>query len=524
MLVRVNAIHIPQSARAVIFTIYIISQMNVGSILNGDSPPDDSDRNATSLGYRHSINDLLNGPASNGSRAAPDAQKTLNGESERKVEKEVRTEKDEEKNGKDLENEDEKDGEDESEIHISESEFPSKTDDEESEEELTRADILAVVVEEDAKAASEKPLLVGSELEKISKLKSEENKDGKPKRYTQPPVWAQEWYPSSQQPRDIANLQAESSSMEASGGLSSKPVFDRSHMYTQDLECLVTGVIPPQSIVRTIAEWIYANFVEIPLENRQYVELELKFGTIVDKAGGYRLDIGVSSECIYTKSSEVRFDMGVHEMGWNDMRRFLDELEKTYQDEIRKNHQKPRRKFSKLETDITDLLYVINERNERPKKIRISKDNTLNPPRYAAIEKKRLSDLFIHCPSSMYDLRFSLSLEMPVAEEKIEPTLKKRATSTRIKRRTSFTHTPTVTQFDFTAVLTPKTTKNKAGKTVVEHETNYELELEIDTNEIFRGFDKIRDGSDSIRFEELVEVFLNNARCLNNRVTKLASK
>lgn len=483
--------------------------MNVGSILNGDSPPEDSDRNASAQGHRHSINDLLNGPASHGSRNAADGQSVQNGRNDGQPEK----------NGKDAKDED---GEDESEIHISESEFPVKTDDEESEEESTRGDILAVVVEEESTGG--RPLLVGSELEKINKLKSEENKSGKPRRYTQPPVWAQEWIPSSQQPRDIASFPRENNVPETTGGLSSKPVFDRSHMYTQDLECLVTGVIPPQSIVRTIAEWIYANFVEIPLENRQYMELELKFGTIVDKTGGYRLDIGVSSECIYTKSSEVRFDMGVHEMGWNDMKRFLDELEKAYQDETRKNHQKPRRKFSKLETDITDLLYLINERNERPKKIRISKDNMLNPPRYAAIEKKRLSDLYIHCPSSMYDFRLSLSLEMPVPEEKIEPTLKKKAENTRIKRRTSFTHTPTVTQFDFTAVLTPKTTKNKAGKTVVEHETNYELELEIDTNEIFRGFDKIRDGSDSIRFEELVEVFLNNGRCLNNRVTKLASK
>lgn len=510
------------SLNAQSLTPFFPIEMNVGSILNGDSSPNNAERNSNSLVYRHSISDLLNGPASNGAKIAHNGQPITTSEST--AVKEEDTEAKPTGDGQRQELRSEENGpENESEVHISESEFPTKSD-EESEEETTRGDILAVVVEDNSKVG-QRSALVGTELEKINKLMSKEKKkSGKPHRYTQPPVWAQEWIPPSQQLRDTGSFVPESRNMEGSGGLSSKSVFDRSHMHTQDLECLVTGVIPPQSIVRTIAEWIYANFVEIPLENRQYMELELKFGTIVDKTGGYRLDIGVSSECIYTKASEIRFDMGVHEVGWNEMKRFLDELEKSFQEENRKNHQKLRRKFSKLETDFTDLLYQITERNERPKKIRISKDNMLNPPRYVGIEKKRLSDLYIHCPSSMYDLRLSLSLEMPVPEEKIEPTLKKKAAYTRVKRRTTFTHAPTVTQFDFTAVLTPKTTKNKAGKTVVEHETNFELELEIDTNEIFRGFDKVRDGSDSIRFEELVEVFLNNARCLNNRVTKLASK
>lgn len=474
--------------------------MNVGSILNGDSPPDADTESGSAmpkLNHRHSINDLLNGPASNASRNSE--QKT------------AETEK--------------TDDHDETEIHISESEFPTKSDEEEeSEEDSTQGEIVRVVVEEKPSTQERPAHIVGSELEKINQLKHSQKKGGKPRRYTQPPIWSQEWFPPSQNNRENGHFPPEPSPSVPTGGLSLKPVFDRSHMYTQDLECLVTGVIPPQSIVRTIAEWIYANFVEIPLENRKFLELELKFGTIVDKKAGYRLDIGVSSDCIYTNASNIRFEMAVHETGWKEMKAFLDELEKKYQEENRKNPSKPRRKFSTLETDFTDLIFQINERNERPKRIRISKDNTLNPPRYTAIEKKRISDLYIHCPSSMYDFRISLSLEFPVAEEKIEPTLKKKPENTRIKKRTSLTHSPTVTQFDFTSVLTPKTMKNKAGKTVVEHETNFELELEIDPTEIFRGFDKVRDGSDSIRFEELVEVFLNNARCLNNRVTKLASK
>lgn len=363
------------------------------------------------------------------------------------------------------------------------------------------------------------------ELATLNKLRTS-SKNRKPRRYAQPPVWAQEWIPPSQKWEGHVQKQHPAGPVEngSSMAVSDKHVFNQGQMTSLDLECSVTGVIPPLSVVRTIAEWIYANFVEIPLDNRQFLELELKFGTIIDKATGRRLDLGVSTECIYTKLSNIRFEMGVHEVGWKEMTAYLDELEKAFQEEKRKTGTKGR-KFSTLDLDVTDQFFQITERNEQPKKVRISKDNALTPPRYQAIEKKRISDLYIHNPMSMYDLRFLMLFEFPVPENSVEPILKKNKPSlTRMKKRNTYNHAPTVTRFDFTKVSVPKTLKNKLGKSVMENDTSHEVELEMDPMEIFRGFDKIRDGSDTIRFEELVEIFLNNARILNNRVTKLASK
>lgn len=496
--------------------------MNVGSILNNSdekatgSPALES-RPSISTHQRHSINNLLNGPPASKEKPEhlPDGlfrgsiADLTNDESGDVTVNSLRFELDE----------------DEEEALVLEEKMDTKPVVKESPKltfkELPRK-VKAVGTEEKKFAtASVSPRLshlVDSELAKVKELKSAKKK---PTRYTTPPIWAQEWLPPSQSNgyRDVAPSEP------SSGGVSDKHVFNRTLMYTTDLECLITGIIPPLSVVRTIAEWLYANFVEIPLEHRQYVELELKFGTIMDKEAGKRLDIGVSTECIYNKSAGIHFDMGVHEVGWNDMRVFLEELEKLYQDENRKNGVKPKRKFNTLESDHTDMFFQINERNEKPKTMRITKDNTLNPPRYTGIHKKRISDLFIHNPSLMYDLRLSMSLELPIADGGVEPVLRRnKPTLTRGKKRTLWSHPPTVTQFDLTKVLIPKVMKNKLGKTVVENEVSFEVELEIDTIEIFKGFDKIRDGSDTIRFEELVEVFLNNARCLNNRVTKLASK
>lgn len=469
--------------------------MNVGSILNGEAPAAKEERPTPP--QRHLINDLLNATPRRGKEGLAkdllkqDPESTLNGlpakETNKKEESKARDEpqdvKKEPKSAPRASKEEPK-----SAPHLSK-EPPQAAPPESSPQAPPKRDLGAII----------------------------RGPSRKPKRYETPPVWAREWTPPGQKaPQYPAGGPA--------AGLSSKSIFNRAQTQLVDLECSVTGVIPAPLVVRTIAEWIYAHFTDIALDNRPYVELELKFGTIIDKMKGQRLDIGVSTECVFTRQLDIVFEMGVHEVGWNDMRKFLEELERAHQEEQRKAGAKPRRKFSVLESDLTDLFYHQNERNEQQKTVRVSRDNALLPPRHVAILKKRLLDLYVHNPLQMYDLRLSLLLEFPVPESSIEPLMaKNKPVLTRGKKRVSFKHQPTVTQFDLTRVLKPKPTKNKAGRTVIEQEQSFETELEVDVHELFGGFDKIRDGLDTIRFEELVEVFINNARVLNNRVTKLAS-
>lgn len=486
--------------------------MNVGLILNGDSPQEDADQKRPELPVqRHSINNLLNdtpGPQAQALKVLEEAEKSDEDDDD--------VDSDAERLNRELaaQEEESQDGDQPETPPVENVEKVEKAEKVENQNKLTGPN--------GARESARESSLIGGELQKLSLLKQGKKK---PTRYREPPVWAQQWIPPSLQRGDgPPDRRLAHSAMPDVKAAAEKSVFNTA-MHSADLECLITGIIPPPLTVRTIAEWLYANFVEISLENRQYVELELKFGTMVLKTTGARLDIGVLSECVYTKALEFRFEMAVHEVGWADMKTFLGDLEKQYQEEVRKQPSRPRRKFAVTESDTTDFFYHTSERNEVPQKIRISKDNMLTPARYVGITKKRLLDLYIHEPSLMYDLRLSLSLELPVNEASIEPTMKKmKPTLQRGKKRTSYTHAPTVTRFDFTEVLKPKHMRNKAGKTIVEHEKLHELELEIDTFQIFRGFDKVRDGSDTIRFEELVEIFLNNARCLNNRVTKLASK
>lgn len=357
------------------------------------------------------------------------------------------------------------------------------------------------------------------ELGRLRQLKTRT----KPTRYEVPPIWAQEWNPG----RSGGSDGAVAGGGEAAGGshLLQKRVFDPAGTASVDLECSITGVIPPASVTRTVAEWVYANFTEIPAEQRRFVELEGKFGLIVDKRTGRRIDASVASECIYTDKANTHFDMGVHEVGWRAMADYLDELEKKFQEEARKHTAapgRPKHKFSRLELDVTDRFYDISERNAPTKKVRVSTDSLLK--RLWAINKQRLSDLYIHNPLCMHDLRLSLLYELPFPDTSIESVAKNTPVLTRAKKRTLWTHRPTVTTFDLTRVQTPRELKNTKGKRIVDHDTSHEVELEIDVPELFAGYDAVRTGADTIRFEELVEIFLNNARCLNNHVTKMATK
>ena len=350
-------------------------------------------------------------------------------------------------------------------------------------------------------------------LAKIAQLKGKT----RPRRYSTPPVWAQEWVPHV---RDEAPV---SSGPQLGLILSDKRVFDYNRTQLVDLECLISGVIPAQSVVRTIAEWIFANFRDILPQNRPFVELEVKFGTITDKRTLNRISIDVATDCVYTNHLEVYFEMEVAEPAFKEVQRYLGELELKYQENGRGDRNRPRRKFSHLETDITDLFYQVERPKEPTKLIRVSKDNSLSPARYLAIEKQRISDLFVHCPLSMYDLRLLLALEFPVPEQNIEAIITKGTpVLQREKKRSLWTHAPTVLRIDLTRVLIPKDSRGQLGRKVVEYTLNYEIEQEIDTNEVFLAMDKFKAGEDAFRFEELVEIFLNNARVLNSVVTKIA--
>lgn len=354
------------------------------------------------------------------------------------------------------------------------------------------------------------------DLTKIKKLKQSK----KPRRYDTPPIWAQRWIPPNKADQDHHNGPIDNSNGTTTR-LSNKPVFDYTTTRSLDLECSITGVIPPSPLTRTIAEWIYANFSNIEEKNKRNVELELKFGKIIDKRTGNRLDLSVVTECIYTDHSNTRFDMEVEEIAWKEIKKYFEELERLYQED--KREKQTTRKFNMLDSDNTDTFYQLGNKGEHLRKVRISKDNLLSPPRYTAIQKERIADLYIHNPQCMYDLRLSLSLEIPVPEGNIETIMSKNEPMmTREKKRTTYTHAPTITQFDLTRVLIPRESKNKVGKKVIQHDIKYEVELEVDTLEIFSAIEKITSGVDNFRLEELVEVYLNNARVLNNRVNKIA--
>ncbi|ODV82169.1 uncharacterized protein CANTADRAFT_4197 [Suhomyces tanzawaensis NRRL Y-17324] len=485
--------------------------MNVGSILNKESPPSESEdvvrqphveSSPTSLvtSARHSIVNILNddvnrdkaqgfnkpvSPVARASQAAQEAPRPIKRNS-----------------------------------------IADITNKESSDEDIDISDIKDEEEREQKEQKEQK-----EEEDALARLKQIKNST-KPTRYETPPVWAQTWIPPNQArhhrdnhnsypKQELRNTPTPTSATK----FSDKRVFDYTSTPSADLECSITGIIPPPSVTRTIAEWIFANFRDIADHNRKYVELELKFGTIMDKLRGKRINLNVTTECVYTNHSDVYFDMQVDEKAFSEISKLFQELEHTYQEELKKpsGKNKPKRKFNTFDSDITDNFFQVSKPGEQPKSVRVSKDNTLTPPRYTGIEKQRILDLFIHNPSSMYDLRLSLALEIPVQDTQVEQLVaRSQPNLVRDKKRNTWAHAQTVTRFDLTQVFIPRESKNLAGKKIVSYDKSFEVELEIDTLEVFNAIDKVLQGTDRFRYEELVEIYVNNARVLNNRVTRLA--
>lgn len=237
-----------------------------------------------------------------------------------------------------------------------------------------------------------------------------------------------------------------------------------------DLECSITGKMPPYLDISKITRWVEENFGKIPKNERKYVELELKFGTLLDKKEHRRIDVKDLTKCVFTHNSNTRFDMGVDEADWEGMCKLLEDMEKSYQETNSKGEKlKSKCMFNISRSDLTDSILLVKQSNGETKKIRISKDNQSTPPRFTAINKLRISDLFIHNPSSVYDLRLSLSYETPYEENNLEEILiRNKPDVTRIKKRSSWSHVPSATKFDMTRVLQRKSrrklTKNSLSK------------------------------------------------------------
>ncbi|KAG7664876.1 uncharacterized protein J8A68_001569 [[Candida] subhashii] len=249
----------------------------------------------------------------------------------------------------------------------------------------------------------------------------------------------------------------------------------------------VKYTIPRGPINRSISKWITDTVETIDENDRECIEIEVKFGKILDKSTQSRVNL--PKECLLRKAgNNINFQMEVQQSDWQELHELLEN--KTRTNDI----------SNKVFSSTTENAYHIGQgQNER--RVRISTDNLSDPPVFTAVEKKRISDLFIHTPFNRYDFRISISLEIPEVEIDLEKVTKEQKSFfTRFKKRTSWRKGDTL--YEFTRALEPKEGKtNKCEK--------YEIELEMNPAAILDAISK----KESI--DEVVDNFIFDARSIN---------
>jgi polynucleotide 5'-triphosphatase len=347
------------------------------------------------------------------------------------------------------------------------------------------------------------------QIQQLEHLKQKEevddiSNDGKPKRYRTKPTWAQDFIPTINRA--------------AAPGTDGIRSFKSDMAYTNisklDIPS-ITGSIPRNDFNKLVTEWIWANvegvkqdYLDVP-NAEDYIELELKLGNVWDKVKDTRIQLPINTECVVATdyvNQECFFKPGITIENYNDTKTFMSKIMQEALEQQQQGRGNINNKFVIENSHVIDLIASDSRRNDKPISGRVSLDMKTKR-KTNSITKQRISDLYLHFPNTLFDLRLSLSLELPnELNDAAFEVFKKRVSMEREKERISYIHQPTFTRIDLTKV---REKNNRVPK--------YELELEINTPALLRSMRNVMD--DPLYFIDLVQAFLDNGRIITRQLS-----
>lgn len=303
----------------------------------------------------------------------------------------------------------------------------------------------------------------------------------KPRRYSEPPIWAQSCKRSLKKSRPSPPVPATTQS--ASAGPGGVPSL-------LELPASLAGIVPADDVSTCICNWLYSNLHKLE-EDRHFVEVEFKLGVACDKRTNQRVRLPVVSESVM--ASDYVHDSVFFEANVGDQMFSRSEL-------LIKSFLASGALTHTGDTRTRDDIYAApNGAN-----IRITFDE--NDKVVAQITKKRVSDLIIFSPNNLIDLRISLSLEKPYNED-----ISGLRNPTMIRRKNRQSYDTSGLTVDITSVMREVKSPSK------------EIELELDGKMLVTFFDNFRAKSDPLamdKFQELVRFGLDNCRLITRKISQ----
>lgn len=326
---------------------------------------------------------------------------------------------------------------------------------------------------------------VKNNIKKDLKILSELSTNSLPKKYNIVPVWARKWKPT------VKALQS----------------IDSKNFKLEDS---ILSFIPDDDLTKSVQDWIYATLVSIEPPLRQFLEIEMKYGVIIDPTSSSRVNPPVSSQCVFTDADST-MKPDIDERVFDEFNKYMKNIS-----DLNENMGK----FNIIDSHTSDLSYRVRTHTERPKFLRMTRD--VNTDRIAQfIEKRKISQLLLYSPKDSYDTKISISLELPVPDNEPPEKYKNHTPiGNRIKKRTSYIHNDSCTRFDITRAESKPIKVNSRADKEPESETTFEVELEMNTPALLNTFDNIQ--HDSKDYASIVRTFLNNGTIVRRKLSSLS--
>lgn len=345
----------------------------------------------------------------------------------------------------------------------------------------------------------------------------------KPRRYDEPPIWALSYRRLNNmrmiQTRNQGPLRQGDYQRQHGSHRTNRPPHSHSHQQVHyasqksqpprvttlsqipsmsGLPVSLTDVLPYEDLTRKITEWLFATLHNLG-EERQYVEVEVKLGQIMQRKIDKRLSLPVTTETVvspdYAKT-QTTFQASMLEQQFKAAAAFLDKLASDT-----KGTDKPTRIVSYPVNSTRDLVFQPPGTDNC--RVTLNKEDQ----EIERIVKRRVDNLVVYSPGDLLDFRISISLEIPVTGADIDLTQLPVKTE-RVKNRLSYAHR--AFQVDLTSVVTDKINNTQ------------ELEVEINKPLMLEYFDALSRGDKdaSLRFEELVRFTVDNTRLILRKISR----
>ena len=302
----------------------------------------------------------------------------------------------------------------------------------------------------------------------------------KPNKYKNAPIWAQKWKPTVKALQSIDTKDFK---------------IDQSFL----------NFIPDDDLTKSVQDWVYATIYSIEPDLRQFIEMEMKFGLIVDSKGTDRVNPPISSQAIFT-DMDAHLTPNIDDVLFKELIKYIKGIS-----ELNENTGK----FSVIESHTNDSLYRVGVSTQRPRFLRMSTD--IKTGRIGQfIEKRHVAQLMLYSPKDSYDIKISINLELPVPENEPPEKFKgQEPINQRTKERVSYIHNDSCTRIDIT-----KVSNHNQGMKNSETEITHEVELEINTPALLNSFENI--SNDSKEYASIIRTFLSNGTIVRRKLSSLS--